>query len=843
MKLRIRKIILFFLILGMLNIMGRAVGNEYMHVVFNEVMNKVDVHPELVSSGGGYTDVIEMYGTDVDGRGHIRWVLARLDHNGKFMRSDTLDRLGMNDICGFENMHTTAGGDLYIVVENSNHTYSVVFLKEGKGKAVRCYTTSTNSVDRITDISEQNQVCTFLVSGATDTKAYRIDPKEHNTTLIAEFDKKEEEPGDRVFFVLNDGSVIRRLKGKLYYNDRIFADLGTDTNITKLWEIDKGVYYLDALNGDIWTRYFGSTDGYKVRFEDIFAGSNGITYIDADINGGIWVIDNCERLIHYFSNTYVDLTENITRPRYVSVLILLTIELIMIFVSLVLWYLIAVRRRMYYSLVVRWGAYLFVLFCVIRILSKPYVYSAIFNELVKDEYTYLNTLNQGEPRLDLLRKTRSDFNLVEFELEDDKEIYYQNTEGKSNIEMLFFGADYISLIEEAMKSENGCFNAYYYRNDRLYFISATKIGYNRVRAVSVRDYVYLTDMYRLYTYIVNSITAFMTFIWLVVIGILVSYSVRVIIISRRSRNLLTEEESVVDFYGDEISELNYALNAAGLELREYVLELKEHKKVYEKFMPKNIVELLGVRDAHEINRETSSTNELIMMTVSFSLDADVYDDDSEGIFKKMNSLVGRSSEILDHEGGTVLDFRYDGFVAYFKERNPSSVVAAVKIVQEFRNDDKAKAHVVIDSNTVKSGIVGNDEKMQAVAISESYSTIGKLLNFVERAETSILCTENVISLVGQYPTRYVGKIKEKKSDLRVYELYGGDMPELISRKMSTEKIFLDALYSFYSGDYKTARGELLQVVRKNPYDGIAKYYLYLADTNENRDEGKIFYLE
>ena len=202
----------------------------------------------------------------------------------------------------------------------------------------------------------------------------------------------------------------------------------------------------------------------------------------------------------------------------------------------------------------------------------------------------------------------------------------------------------------------------------------------------------------------------------------------------------------------------------------------------------------------------------------------------------------RASAILDDHLGTVLDFRYDGFLALFAETNKMAVAAAIKIVQEFQNEEDVTVHIVLDMDTVKSGVLGNEKKMQAVAISNSYNIGGKLLSFIDKAESNIFCTEVIHPMTEDYNCRYVGKVRGDGEDIRIYEIFNGDLPEVMEKKAITEKLFLDALYSFYSADYKTAKREFLEVVRENPNDGIAKYYLYLADSYEEKGEEKIAYI-
>ncbi|MCR4745445.1 MAG: hypothetical protein K5894_09490 [Lachnospiraceae bacterium] len=841
MRLKLRKIALYFLILFLLNSLGFVLFNKYMAFVLEEAAGTMRVGVEKVSTGGGYIDVIENLNMKLDGSLDGYWSIVRLNSMGKYVRSVKLHDIGIDDdVVGFEAIHTSSKGDVYLSTSNENGSQSLFFIEDGRKKSQNLYTTSANSGEKIYAITEQNQICTFLVDADDEIRAYKIE--DNNRAIFFEkFDKSELGSGDAIYYVFEDGREMMRKDGNLYFGGELFAELPEDSNIINVWEADKGAIFLDASTATLWARYPSNSD---IRsFVDLLSVDEDITALDNNLKGDIVAVYDCKKLIRYYSNTYEDLTQNLTRPRYIAMVMIGIFELLLLFLTTVFWYMIAVTWRMHYSLIFRWGVVLLVGFYVLQKIWGIQLYNDVADELQAESFEYLNAINKCNPSKEEIRKVRGDFNVLEFKKDEDNNIYSEVDGKKKLIGMFYFGAQYVDNTREAFDKDGEITNTAYMRNGKRYYVSSVELPGDRVRSITVRERISSTDHIRNYRIYMFEVRLLMSFIWLSVILILLSFAARIISLSRRTRRIFSEKKGVNDFYGDEISELNDSMNSVGVEIREVMHDIEERRKCYERFMPKNVVELLGVKEVHEISKDTCSKNELILMTVSFKLNSELYRDEKGAVFSKLNNMVERSSKILDQHRGTVLDFRYDGFVALFRKANNETVVAAIKIVQEFQNEKDVNVHVILDSSMVMSGVIGNEVKMQPIVISKSYDISGKLLSFLDKAGAGILCTEEIYHFAKEYNCRYIGKILEDEEEIRVYEIYNGDLPETASKKESMEKIFLNALYSFYSGDYKTARGEFMQVVRENPNDEIAKYYLYEADSFENEGKRKNIYLD
>ena len=548
MRILLRKISLYLLILIILNFFTLSFANGYMLSFFLEAFGKRDIYLECMSSGGGYKDVIEIVSNGIDDRDE-EWRLARIDANNQFLFSMALRDLGIKEVNGFEAMHTSAAGDIYLSVINNNETNTLYVIKNGREEAKRIFSTSANSGEKIVSIAEKNQECSFLVKSKEKVKAFKINLEERNAIHIADFDRTTFAPGDEIFFVLSDGSTMRRVGKELYYSDKLFVNTGEDSNVTNVWEADRGALYLDVSDGSIWAKFLGNSN--PLKYESVMTGAPGITYIEVDLKGDIWVIDNNEELLHYYGNTFERLTDKVIRPKYISIIISAAFEILLILISLLIWYAIAETWKMHYSLVIRWGVFMVVAFTIIYKVTCFQLYFVTETSFANAVFEYLNLTNYANPTKAELRKIRTDFNMIEFERDENNSICFEDDGGKQLIETLGFGSDYVKSAREAFEHDE-IYNSYYFRNGKNYYISAFKRGGNKVRIISVREYMEDSDAMAIYKRVTKIFLTLMIMLWIAAVIVLSRIAIRAIRISHRTRGLMYETEFVEDNVGDEI---------------------------------------------------------------------------------------------------------------------------------------------------------------------------------------------------------------------------------------------------------------------------------------------------
>ena len=131
------------------------------------------------------------------------------------------------------------------------------------------------------------------------------------------------------------------------------------------------------------------------------------------------------------------------------------------------------------------------------------------------------------------------------------------------------------------------------------------------------------------------------------------------------------------------------------------------------------------------------------------------------------------------------------------------------------------------------GIVGDNAQMEPTTISSSLSVVRELMTLCNRLEAGILCTEAIVSETQEYGSRYMGKCSAGDQLVRVYEVFDGDEFNIRRGKVASMHDFSKGVYDLYAGDASGAKHTFLQLAHNYPFDGGARYYLYLADRLEH----------
>ena len=298
---------------------------------------------------------------------------------------------------------------------------------------------------------------------------------------------------------------------------------------------------------------------------------------------------------------------------------------------------------------------------------------------------------------------------------------------------------------------------------------------------------------------------------------------------------------VVDRGGDEVSAMADSLNSMARSLRDADAQELRRGDVYARFLPNRITDLLGVPSVESIDKQTFASRVMTTMHVSFALEEKVYESRSKELFDHINEVTECTARIVSDQGGMILSFAHDGFDALFDPDSSAPVSAAVAIRQEIisinrersrRNLSPVTLHITLDSGEVMLGVVGDETRMQATAVSSSFNTARMLDALFTRFEANILCTERIEHWTEGYGSRYIGKTHDGAELIRVYEIYDGDPYSVRQGKAEAEKSFSEGVYTLYAGDYAAAKRIFMEIVRRNSGDGAARHYLYLADRFE-----------
>jgi len=281
---------------------------------------------------------------------------------------------------------------------------------------------------------------------------------------------------------------------------------------------------------------------------------------------------------------------------------------------------------------------------------------------------------------------------------------------------------------------------------------------------------------------------------------------------------------------DETESLSVAVDGMADSLFSDTRSVNRLKELYSRFLPRRLPELLNVTSINDIDRSVSTSREMFVIVVRFGFkDQSVVTDPGE-LFARINSVTERSSMIVGSNTGTMFNLTHDGFIVVFQEPE-QAIRTAMSITGELSGSGKALTlHIGIDYGLVMFGIIGDAQRMAPTAVSAAINNARALLDYAQKCEASIICSERVYEKCENYEFRYVGKLGESvDSEERVYELFEGDEAYVRDGKRQTLKLFGEGILEYNSGNYAEAKRIFMNIARLYPGDRVNRWYLYLAD--------------
>jgi hypothetical protein len=290
------------------------------------------------------------------------------------------------------------------------------------------------------------------------------------------------------------------------------------------------------------------------------------------------------------------------------------------------------------------------------------------------------------------------------------------------------------------------------------------------------------------------------------------------------------------FSGDELQTLALAVNSFAKEYAKSTQGARRRDESYIKFVPRQLVQLMGVESIGDVNRHTALARVMAVLAVRFKL-PDAHGNDAETLFAQVNEVITRSTEFVHKNDGVIYNFYHDGYEAVFSGTAADAVSAAVAMRQDMQTFNKEREengelpvelHTAVDKGEVMLGVIGDESRLTPAAVSACLNSARHLAKLAEQLDSGILCTMDVALETESYAQRYIGKHAGADSK-RVYEIFDGDLLEARAAKEKTRVQFAEGVYLLYARDFSGARRIFMDIIRLSAADGVSRFYLFLAD--------------
>lgn len=194
----------------------------------------------------------------------------------------------------------------------------------------------------------------------------------------------------------------------------------------------------------------------------------------------------------------------------------------------------------------------------------------------------------------------------------------------------------------------------------------------------------------------------------------------------------------------------------------------------------------------------------------------------------LNGVFTACETVVHQEGGFVNKFTGDGFMAVFgaptgNDSHPGDAVrAARRIVAELAD---VPVGIGIATGPALAGTIGSESRLEYTVIGDTVNTASRIEGLCKVFGASILASGSTVEHAGEAvgESRYLGtlRLKGKSASIRAYEIREGKAPcgaEYLSR-------FDGAIRAYFSGDFTEAERAFSGLVRDNPADDAASWYL------------------
>ncbi|MDQ2085358.1 adenylate/guanylate cyclase domain-containing protein [Herbivorax sp. ANBcel31] len=300
---------------------------------------------------------------------------------------------------------------------------------------------------------------------------------------------------------------------------------------------------------------------------------------------------------------------------------------------------------------------------------------------------------------------------------------------------------------------------------------------------------------------------------------------------------------------DEITDISKVFNQMSGKLQKHFNELTKLNDAYYRFVPLKFFELLHKKSVLHVKLGNQVKKDItIMFTNTQDFDQISSKLSTEEIFNLINSAFNLIGNEITNLGGIVDRFDRAGVLSLFPVNPEKALTSSIALREKLLAQKNLNSNDNLDSldfasaihkGSVMLGIVGQENRMSATAISEHVNLVFRIETLSKELGCSILVTEPVYKSLpaNKYNSRHIGRIvlKERNEIINLYDFYDGDQPELLMLKKRTKIIFEESVKLFLQSKFYEARNGFINVLKINPYDSVSKKYIYKCDEYYKKD--------
>jgi two-component system sensor histidine kinase ChiS len=298
----------------------------------------------------------------------------------------------------------------------------------------------------------------------------------------------------------------------------------------------------------------------------------------------------------------------------------------------------------------------------------------------------------------------------------------------------------------------------------------------------------------------------------------------------RLKQSLAEKNDELRVYNEKLEE----------RVRERTAELASLNAVYERFVPREFIELLQKKSILEIRLGDQVSQKMVVMFADIRGWTSLLEKMTpQEAFKFINAYLKRVSPVIKECRGFIDQYYGDGVMALFPGGPDDAVRAAVSMqlaVAEY-NQERARdgfepigIGVGLHLSDLMLGIIGSEDRMQGAVVADAVNLAARIEGLNKMYGSSIALSDKTLMEMKdatRFRHRFIDqvRVKGREDAVTVYEVFEGDAEAMVELKEKTKPAFENGLELYYGKKFSEASVCFNQVLEKNPTDLAARIYL------------------
>ena len=289
---------------------------------------------------------------------------------------------------------------------------------------------------------------------------------------------------------------------------------------------------------------------------------------------------------------------------------------------------------------------------------------------------------------------------------------------------------------------------------------------------------------------------------------------------------------------DELTGITQVFNKMADDINVQIVSLERMSETYYHFVPPSMIGLLGQDNLASLTLGSSVKGNFAVMNVRLYPEESLSLEQKEALMNRFFSTVNRfakQSEMVS----IVDDANLQSMILICKEGAEAAALAALTILARIDAENRlygAEGQLdvafVVDQTDVFFGICGDEERYIPVVLAPEFEKLLEHAEFLRSMGSRFLMTEAAGEKLGsatRYARRYVGRLKTEDLDIGLVDMYDEKGADEVRVMKQSQHAFDKAMELYEKGFYYEAKNLYARVLRENPGDMAAKYYIFRCE--------------